>query len=249
MPAYLLVPKGVSATQKSAAILCLHGHGQFGKDSVVGIDDTPERAADIKRAQYDFGRRFAEQGYVVLAPDLRGFGERQPHYPDPKPDYCCRNYMAATLLGRTVVGYQLCDLHAALDVLQSLPYVDSEMLAAAGLSYGGRMTMVDQRHGPPHQGLRALRLPEYVPGTLPESKNSAARNSSPAYCSTATHRRFSRSSRRARWSSSGACRISSSRTSGPSAASPAFAKPTPHLVARTTSPCTNSTKATSSKAP
>ena len=142
MPAYLLVPKGVSATQKSAAILCLHGHGRFGKDSVVGIDDTPERAEEVDRLQYDFGRRFAEQGYVVLAPDLRGFGERQPHYPDPKPDYCCRNYMAATLLGRTVVGYQLCDLHAALDVLQSLPYVDSEMLAAAGLSYGGRMTMV-----------------------------------------------------------------------------------------------------------
>ncbi len=142
VPAYLLVPKGVSAAQPTAAILCLHGHGRFGKDSVVGIKDTPERTDEVERLQYDFGRRFAEQGYVVLAPDLRGFGERQPHYPDPKPDYCCRNYMAATLLGRTVVGYQLCDLHAALDVLQSLPYVDAEKLAAAGLSYGGRMTML-----------------------------------------------------------------------------------------------------------
>ena len=142
VPAYLLVPKGVSAAQPAAAILCLHGHGRFGKDSIVGIKDTPDRTEEVERLQYDFGRRFAEQGYVVLAPDLRGFGERQPHYPDPKPDYCCRNYMAATLLGRTVVGYQLCDLHAALDVLQSLPYVDSEKLAAAGLSYGGRMTMM-----------------------------------------------------------------------------------------------------------
>ena len=171
VPAYLLVPKGVSATQKSAAILCLHGHGRFGKDSVVGIDDTPERAEEVDRLQYDFGRRFAEQGYVVLAPDLRGFGERQPHYPDPKPDYCCRNYMAATLLGRTVVGYQLCDLHAALDVLAvtcrtSIP----TKLAAAGLSYGGRMTMVISAMDDSHQGLRALRLPEHVPGTLPESK-------------------------------------------------------------------------------
>lgn len=142
VPAYLLVPNEASAERKSAAVLCLHGHGRFGKDSIVGIKDTAERTDEVERLQYDFGHRFAEQGYVVLAPDLRGFGERQPHYPDPKPDYCCRNYMAATLLGRTVVGYQLCDLHAALDVLQSLPYVDSEKLAAAGLSYGGRMTMM-----------------------------------------------------------------------------------------------------------
>ncbi len=142
VPAYLLVPKSAAANKPAAAILCLHGHGQFGKDSVVGITDTPDRESEVTRLQYDFGRRFAEQGYVVLAPDLRGFGERQPDYPNPKPDYCCRNYMAATLLGRTVVGYQLCDLHAALDVLQSLPFVNADKLAAAGLSYGGRMTML-----------------------------------------------------------------------------------------------------------
>jgi dienelactone hydrolase len=145
VPAYLLVPKTARPTSKAPGILCIHGHGRFGKDSVVGIDDTPERAAEVARYRYDFGRRFAEQGYVVLAPDLRGFGERNPHYPnypEPVPDYCPRNYMAATLMGTTVVALHLCDLGAALDVLQSLDVVQPDKLACAGLSLGGRMTMM-----------------------------------------------------------------------------------------------------------
>ena len=142
VPAYLLVPEGVSAEGQAPGLLCLHGHGQFGKDSVAGIDTAPDRRAEIDRYQYDFGRRFAEQGYVVLAPDLRGFGERRPDYPGPRIDYCPRNYMCATLLGTTVVALHLCDLEAALDVLQSLDCVDGDRLACAGLSLGGRMTMM-----------------------------------------------------------------------------------------------------------
>lgn len=142
VPAYLLVPKSATAATPAPGLLCLHGHGQFGKDSVVGLDDAPDRAAEIARCRYDFGRRFAEQGYVVLAPDLRGFGERRPNYPAPKPDYCPRNYMAATLMGTTVVALHLCDLGAALDVLQSLDCVRPDKLACAGLSLGGRMTMM-----------------------------------------------------------------------------------------------------------
>ena len=143
VPAYLLVPKGVSATQKSAAILCLHGHGRFGKDSVVGIDDTPERAEEVEpRCNTISAAALRNRATWCSRPTCAALASASRTTPIPKPDYCCRNYMAATLLGRTVVGYQLCDLHAALDVLQSLPYVDSEMLAAAGLSYGGRMTMV-----------------------------------------------------------------------------------------------------------
>ena len=142
VPAYLLVPPSATPEHPAPGILCLHGHGHFGKDSIVGIADSPERQAEVAQFRYDFGHRFAARGYVVLAPDLRGFGERRPGYPGPRVDYCPRNYMAATLLGYTVVGLQVCDLHAAVDLLQSLPCVDGRRLAAAGLSYGGRMTMM-----------------------------------------------------------------------------------------------------------
>jgi dienelactone hydrolase len=142
VPAYLLVPKQQPVGRRAPVMLCLHGHGDFGKDSVVGMDDAPARRAELARFRYDFGPDFAADGFVVLAPDLRGFGERRPGYPEPRTDYCMRNYMAATLLGTSVVALHLCDLMAALDVLQSLPEVDGDMLACAGLSLGGRMTMM-----------------------------------------------------------------------------------------------------------
>lgn len=142
VPAFVLVPKSVTAARPAPGVLCIHGHGDFGKDSVVGIAGTPERSQEIERCKYDFGHRFAQDGFVVLAPDLRGFGERRPDYPAKRIDRCMRNYMAATLLGTTVVALHVCDLGGALDVLESLPYVQPGKLACAGLSLGGRMTMI-----------------------------------------------------------------------------------------------------------
>lgn len=142
VPAYLLVPQDLHPDKPTPGLLCLHGHGHFGKDSVAGIDNTPVRQAEIDKHSYNFGQKFAEAGYVVLIPDLRGFGERRPGYPGPQTDNCPRNYMCATLLGTTVVALHLCDLQAALDVLQTLDFVDSEKLGCAGLSLGGRMTMM-----------------------------------------------------------------------------------------------------------
>ena len=131
VPAYLLVPKDISAGEQVPGMLCIHGHSQFGKDGVAGFADTPERQTEIDRQQINFGERFAEQGCVVLAPDLRGFGERRPDYPGPREDFCARNFILASLLGTTVVALNLCDLEAALDVLQSLDFVDGEMLGCA----------------------------------------------------------------------------------------------------------------------
>lgn len=142
VPAYLLVPRGIPKGTQVPGLLCLHGHSQFGKDSVAGIANSSERKEEIDTKGYNFGERFVKQGYVALIPDLRGFGERRPDYPNPRVDYCSRNYLCATLMGTTVVALNLCDLQAALDVLQSLDYVDGEMLGCTGLSLGGRTTMM-----------------------------------------------------------------------------------------------------------
>ena len=60
LPFYLLLPRS-RAAGKLPAVLAIHGHGQFAPDSVVGIDDTPERRAEIARFQYDYGRKLVQR--------------------------------------------------------------------------------------------------------------------------------------------------------------------------------------------
>ena len=65
VPAYLSIPKGVTA--KTPAVLCIHGHVPGGKESVISGDGefgTP------------YGRDLAEQGIITLCPDNAGMGER-----------------------------------------------------------------------------------------------------------------------------------------------------------------------------
>ena len=83
----------VDARQKPCpAILCNHGHGQFAKDSVMGIrsGNSPERIAEIAAFNYDYGLQMAKRGYVTMAIDYRGFGERSDGG-NPYPGNTVRN--------------------------------------------------------------------------------------------------------------------------------------------------------------
>ena len=75
VPAYLLVPH--DRTEPGAALLAIHGHGP-GKARICGLlDEEHDEGAP-------YAHELAMQGYVVLAPDLRGFGERGDWMPDDK---------------------------------------------------------------------------------------------------------------------------------------------------------------------
>ena len=112
-------------------MLAIHGHGP-GKDLVCGV--VPGGAGD------DYADQLARAGYVVLAPDLRGFGERADFMPDDKY-HCDWNLVCATMAGVVPLERNLWDLGRALDVLAAHPLVDSTRIAAAGLSYGGTCTL------------------------------------------------------------------------------------------------------------
>ena len=66
VPAYLLIPD--ARTEPGPAVLAIHGHGP-GKSHVCGLAETAQPNAD-------YARQLVRRGYVVLAPDLRCFGER-----------------------------------------------------------------------------------------------------------------------------------------------------------------------------
>jgi dienelactone hydrolase len=130
VPAYLLVPHTRSAP--GPAVLAIHGHGP-GKSEACGLERTGTPNAD-------YGHQLAARGYVVLAPDLRCFGERLDWNPDDH--YACdTNLVHAVMTGVSPLAQNLWDLTCALDVLEDHPLVDGERIGVAGLSYGGTMTL------------------------------------------------------------------------------------------------------------
>lgn len=130
VPAYLLVPN--ERTGPGAAVLAQHGHGP-GKDLVCGLETT-------EAPNGDYAHQLACRGYLVLAPDLRCFGERADWNP---PDHyaCDTNLVHAVMDGWSPLSQNLWDLKCCLDVLEAHPLVDPERIGMAGLSLGGTMTL------------------------------------------------------------------------------------------------------------
>ncbi len=130
VPAYLLVPDGRSGP--GPAVLAVHGHGP-GKSHVCGLETT-------ETPNGDYGHQLARRGYVVLAPDLRCFGERADWSPDDHYR-CDTNLVHAVMAGWNPLGQNLFDLGRCLDVLDEHPLVDPARIGVCGLSYGATCTL------------------------------------------------------------------------------------------------------------
>jgi dienelactone hydrolase len=130
--AYLLIPKGVN--MPCPAIICHHSSGNFaaGKEEVV--DET----------RPSIGVELARLGYVVMAPDAFGYGERRsPHSSGAAYDaaYTLQQYTVLLLRGETMLRHLLSDISRAVDYLVTRPEVDSARLGFIGQSYGARMAL------------------------------------------------------------------------------------------------------------
>jgi dienelactone hydrolase len=142
LPLYLLVPKGLKPGQRVPGVLCVHGHGPFGNDAIVGRRDLDGAAEHIDRLNYDFGHQFAKRGYVVAAPCMIPFGRRVERESYGGKDPCAVTFVRMAALGKLPMTANLRDLRWAIDLLQSRPEVKQAAIGCAGLSYGGRMTML-----------------------------------------------------------------------------------------------------------
>jgi dienelactone hydrolase len=122
IPAYLLRP--LELEYPAPAVLALHQTEASGKDEVVGLDGFPDFA---------YGHELAKSGFVVLAPDHLAAGERifpgkesfdsGPFY-EKYPDW-------------SMVGKNLEDSMAAIDILCGLDFVDPNRIGVLGHSHGG----------------------------------------------------------------------------------------------------------------
>jgi dienelactone hydrolase len=149
LPVYLLVPKGLQRGQRVPGVLCVHGHGPLGNDAIVGCRDADRAAEHIDPLNYDYGAEFARRGYVVVAPCMIPFGRRVDRDRYGGKDPCAVTFVRMQALGQLPITANLRDLRWSIDLLQSRQEVNGEAIGCAGLSYGGRMTMmvsaIDQR--------------------------------------------------------------------------------------------------------
>ena len=138
VPATVLTPTTTRAN--GAGVLCQHGHGSFGRLPVIGERDTPEKAEELERYDYDFGLQLALAGYTIIAIDLINFGSRGVPR-EAERDACDILGLWTSLFGLNMVSLMVSDIRHALSVLATWRGVDPERVGMTGLSLGSCLTM------------------------------------------------------------------------------------------------------------
>lgn len=146
MPCYVLTPDHPQS-QPLKPVIALHGHGTWGAEGIVHAPDDPLGAALTRQLNYDYAGQLARHGYLVFAPELRGFGSRleNPEYrqaEDPQwISSCFPVAVNALLLGKTLLGMRIYDVMRLIDYINTLPGVPTHSLGCVGLSGGGMATL------------------------------------------------------------------------------------------------------------
>lgn len=142
VPCHLWIPK--TTKTPAPAIICLQGHSSGMHISMNRSIYEGDAELIAENGDRDFAIQIVKEGYAALVLEQRGFGERKSDaYLEFVPDAlttCWHPAMTAILLGRTIIGERVWDISRAIDVLETLPEIDSEKIAVMGNSGGGTAT-------------------------------------------------------------------------------------------------------------
>ena len=136
VPCYLLIPKGEKKKYPVAITMQGHStgcHNSIGEVRYEGDEKNHPRTCLALQA--------VENGYIALAIEQRGMGERKPIREDRQPNLNCRHAsMVALALGRTILGERIWDVHKGIDALAYFPECDLEKILITGNSGGGTVS-------------------------------------------------------------------------------------------------------------
>jgi dienelactone hydrolase len=141
VPAVVVKRADLDSSRRHRAVLCLHGHGPFGKDSVVGVNYTQAHRDIIQLYNYDYAIQFAKRGYIAICPDFRNFGERSDGDLYPGRDSCNVHFIRGLLMGIPLITLNIWDVMKTIDYLSCRKDVDPDRIGAVGLSFGGTMVL------------------------------------------------------------------------------------------------------------
>jgi dienelactone hydrolase len=133
IPAYLFLPKNLPENQKVPAIVVMHQSlASCGKKEPAGL---------CGKAWLNFAQDFAQRGYVVLAPDSIGYGERSNYYNNTGLEYSDAAPLLSRFPSSTLMGLRIADVMRGIDYLQTLPQVDADRIGMIGHSNGAIETL------------------------------------------------------------------------------------------------------------
>src|SRR5690606_22882702 len=115
-----------------------HGHG-YGSREVVGLgmDGKPLKNPTYQK---NFGLELVKRGFLVIVPELLGFGDRRLREDMEKPlddSSCYRISTYLMMLGRTMAGMRVWETIRTVDYLFTRDDVDCARIGCMGISGGG----------------------------------------------------------------------------------------------------------------
>ncbi|MBP1991000.1 alpha/beta hydrolase family protein [Paenibacillus eucommiae] len=144
MPAYVLIPEERAVKQgkeekqaKLPAVVACHGHG-YGSREIVGLEQDGSVQKGDPGYQKNFAVELVKRGFLVIAPELLGFGDRRMQAEFETNAHSCHTLSTYLLqMGQTMAGHRVYETIRALDYLQQREDVDPRRIGCMGISGGG----------------------------------------------------------------------------------------------------------------
>jgi dienelactone hydrolase len=139
LPFYLLRPKGTVGARP--LVLTPHGHNH--PYIYVGIAHDEAERKSIQEGERDIAVQAVREGYLVIAPTARGFGETrtQQEIEEGKVSSCHTQLMHDLLVGRTPVGERVWDISCLIEWALGNLDMDAGRIAVTGNSGGGTVAL------------------------------------------------------------------------------------------------------------